>query len=226
MKQATKFLMSSTVVAVALAAGAVALFGQWADYPTTGPRTSDGKVDLKAPPPRTAEGKIDFTGLWEPARGGPGRGAGQAKGQAKGAPAVSPSPAPPPSPSPSPEFCRCGLRNYGCKTRECIARCAPQCSFVSDENNGTSSIIISSNTAPLSIIIHFQVEDAGTISIKIYDVAGRLIKTLAADKMDQGSHEVEWNEQDEEGNLVDAGIYILQLDTPNKSETKKIAMIN
>ena len=71
MKQATKFLMSSTVVAVALAAGAVALFGQWADYPTTGPRTSDGKVDLKAPPPRTAEGKIDFTGLWEPARGKP-----------------------------------------------------------------------------------------------------------------------------------------------------------
>ena len=144
---------------------------------------------------------------------------------------VSPAPpslslASPPSPSPSPEFCRCGLRNYGCKTRECIARCAPQCSFVSDENNGTSSIIISSNTAPLSIIIHFQVEDAGTISIKIYDVAGRLIKTLAADKMDQGSHEVEWNEQDEEGNLVDAGIYILQLDTPNKSETKKIAMIN
>jgi hypothetical protein len=72
--------MNSAVVAAALASCAAGLFGQWADYPTAGPRTKEGKIDLTAPPPRTADGKIDFTGLWEPARG-PGRGAAQAKGK-------------------------------------------------------------------------------------------------------------------------------------------------
>jgi hypothetical protein len=83
-----------------MAAGAVALVAQWPDYPTTGPRTPDGKVDLKAAPPRTPDGKIDFTGLWEQAKG-PGRGGTPAKGgtQAK-TEAVSQSPAPPPPPTP------------------------------------------------------------------------------------------------------------------------------
>jgi hypothetical protein len=75
----TRLWTSSVLAAVALAAGSAALFAQWPDYPTAGPRTSDGKVDLAAPPPRTADGKLDFTGLWEPARG-PGRGGAQAKG--------------------------------------------------------------------------------------------------------------------------------------------------
>ena len=98
MRQHTKLLMSSAVVAVALASGAAVLFAQWADYPTQGPRTKDGKIDFAAPPPRTADGKIDFSGLWEPARGGgPGRGAGQGKGQAKGGPAAGTPAAPPPA---------------------------------------------------------------------------------------------------------------------------------
>ena len=66
-------LMNFAVAIAAVAAGAVALLAQWPDYPTAGPRTPDGKIDLKAPPPRTADGKPDFSGLWEPA-GGRGKG--------------------------------------------------------------------------------------------------------------------------------------------------------
>jgi hypothetical protein len=90
MRQQTRFLTSSAVVAVAVATGAATLFAQWPDYPTPGPRTSDGKVDLTAPPPRTADGKLDFTGLWEPARV-PGRGGAQGKGTP---PPVAPAAAP------------------------------------------------------------------------------------------------------------------------------------
>jgi hypothetical protein len=65
---------------LALATGTTAMLAQWPDYPTPGPRTKEGKVDLAAPPPRTADGKPDFSGLWEPARGAGGcggRGGGQ-----------------------------------------------------------------------------------------------------------------------------------------------------
>jgi hypothetical protein len=65
---------------LALAVGTPAIFAQWPDYPTPGPRTKEGKIDLAAPPPRTADGKPDFSGLWEPARGAGGR-AGRGGGQ-------------------------------------------------------------------------------------------------------------------------------------------------
>jgi len=61
--------MNLAVVAAALGAGAVAVFAQWPDFPTSGPRTPEGKIDFKGPAPRTATGKPDFSGLWEPAAG-------------------------------------------------------------------------------------------------------------------------------------------------------------
>ncbi len=76
-----KLFTIPAALVVAIAIGAPALFAQWPDYPTPGPRTKDGKIDLAAPPPRTADGKPDFSGLWEPARGaGSGRG-GRGGGQ-------------------------------------------------------------------------------------------------------------------------------------------------
>ena len=100
------------------------------------------------------------------------------------------------------------------------------CGFLSDENIGSPLIAISSNSVPQLININFQVEDCGNISLKIYDVVGRLIKTLGDEKMQQGDHQIEWNTKDEEGNAISAGIYILQLDTGNRSETKKVSVIN
>jgi hypothetical protein len=49
-----------------IAAGPIAVFAQWADYPTSGvPRTPNGKPNLTAAAPRTPDGKPDFTGIWE-----------------------------------------------------------------------------------------------------------------------------------------------------------------
>jgi hypothetical protein len=67
-------LKTPAALLLALATFATTLFAQWPDYPTPGPRTKEGKIDLAAPPPRTADGKPDFSGLWEPARGPGGRG--------------------------------------------------------------------------------------------------------------------------------------------------------
>ena len=59
--------ISAALLAV-LATGTIPICAQWPDYPTPGPRSKDGKIDMAGAPPRTADGKIDFSGLWEPAR--------------------------------------------------------------------------------------------------------------------------------------------------------------
>jgi hypothetical protein len=69
-----RILKAATTVLAGLAISPSAIFAQWPEYPTPGPRTKDGKIDLAAAPPRTADGKPDFSGLWEPARGQGGRG--------------------------------------------------------------------------------------------------------------------------------------------------------
>ena len=59
------------VVCVALIAiiWASPLSAQWPKYAVPGPKTADGKVDLKAPAPRTADGKPDLSGVWETNQG-------------------------------------------------------------------------------------------------------------------------------------------------------------
>jgi hypothetical protein len=84
--------ISAACVAAAVALGAIAVFAQWPSYPSDGPRTPDGKIDMSAPTPRTPDGKPDFTGIWNLAPG-PGRGRG-GKGKGK---EVPPPPPPPPS---------------------------------------------------------------------------------------------------------------------------------
>lgn len=72
---------------------------------------------------------------------------------------------------------------------------------------------------------NFQLPGKGAVSIKLYDMTGRLIKTIAHGKMSEDYHEVEWDNKDESGKAVPAGIYVLQLFTNGKSETKKLSIM-
>jgi|HubBroStandDraft_6_1064221.scaffolds.fasta_scaffold402366_1 hypothetical protein len=67
MDRKVRIFKVSTVVTAALLSGTLAIFAQWPEYSTPGPKTKDGKIDLAGAPPKTADGKPDFSGLWEPA---------------------------------------------------------------------------------------------------------------------------------------------------------------
>src|SRR5215213_10308305 len=81
---------------------------------------------------------------------------------------------------------------------------------VAKESNTTSSDLFSTSVIN-SASINVALDKSQTVSLKIYDITGRLIKTLADSKKLQGEHQIEWNARDESGNAVPAGIYFLRM---------------
>lgn len=91
--------------------------------------------------------------------------------------------------------------------------------------NNTPALSAYPNPVLSSANISFFLPQSQKVSIQIFDMNGRLIKTLANEQMQQGAHLLTWNARDEKGNAVNAGIYILKLNTGNYDETKKISVI-
>ncbi len=81
-----------------------------------------------------------------------------------------------------------------------------------------------------STVIAYQVpsntQKFATISLKVYDLMGRLVKTLVSENKEAGSYTVEWNGTDKSGNRVAYGIYFYSLEVDNFKTTKKFTILN
>jgi hypothetical protein len=87
------------------------------------------------------------------------------------------------------------------------------------------SITISPNSFQHLTRISFSLPQPGKTSVVIYDLTGRAIKILADGMMSEGNHQLEWNANDESGNTVSGGIYILQLQSADFSQTEKLMVM-
>jgi hypothetical protein len=74
-------------------------------------------------------------------------------------------------------------------------------------------------------VIPFALPESANISIVIYDVTGRQIKSLASGNYGQGVHSINWNAQDDNGNKVASGIYYYRLDA-KVTDGKAFTQIN
>jgi uncharacterized membrane protein len=52
---------------------------------------------------------------------------------------------------------------------------------------------------------------AGTVTLEVYDAAGRLVRSLHRGHLASGSHEFRWNGSDDQGRSVPSGVYLARL---------------
>jgi hypothetical protein len=71
-----------------------------------------------------------------------------------------------------------------------------------------------------STIISFRIAETGFTSLKVYDVLGNEIVTLANEEKPAGEYEVEFN-----ANRLTSGIYFYQLKAGSFIETKKMVLL-
>ena len=63
------------------------------------------------------------------------------------------------------------------------------------------------------------------VELKVYDVTGRLVKTLANRDFEAGSHDLFWDGTNDEGALVSRGVYFYQVRTPSFVSQKKLVVL-
>jgi hypothetical protein len=64
--------------------------------------------------------------------------------------------------------------------------------------------------------IHFTLSAPGSVRLHVYDVSGRLVKTLADEAMGSGLHAVAWDGTSRSGSKVSSGVYFYVLQTPER----------
>jgi hypothetical protein len=76
-----------------------------------------------------------------------------------------------------------------------------------------------------SATISYAVGTAVITSIRIYDLAGRTVRTLVNNcYCEPGRYGAVWNRQDDKGRLLPEGVYFLRLDSPGYKQTRKVVI--
>jgi hypothetical protein len=74
-------------------------------------------------------------------------------------------------------------------------------------------------------VIEFALPTTGEISLRIYNVAGQLVRTLVSGTTPAGYYQVRWDGRDANGSNVSSGVYFYKIDTKNFSETRKMLLV-
>ena len=73
--------------------------------------------------------------------------------------------------------------------------------------------------------IQFLIINSGFVSLNIYDILGRKVRTLVSENLSSGYKSVIWDGKNEEGKEVASGIYFYQLKMGDFSEPKKMLLL-
>jgi FlgD Ig-like domain len=73
--------------------------------------------------------------------------------------------------------------------------------------------------------IAFSIKARGHVGLSIYDVGGRLVRTLANETRAAGAYQLTWDGRDARGQAVASGVYFYRLVAPEFTKTRKMVLL-
>jgi hypothetical protein len=73
--------------------------------------------------------------------------------------------------------------------------------------------------------IRYTLPKASNVKLSVYDIMGRLVRTLVDQNMDAGAHRMMWNGRDNNGQTVSSGVYFYHIQADGFMATKKMVMM-
>jgi hypothetical protein len=81
------------------------------------------------------------------------------------------------------------------------------------------------NPSNPSATIEYEIPSPCRAVVKIFDLQGRLVRTLVDENQDIGRHEAVWNGRNQNGTRVASGIYLVKMDAKDFSDTRKVTLL-
>ncbi len=100
-------------------------------------------------------------------------------------------------------------------------------SAVAEEIPAPAKDVLSAYPNPFNpaTMVAFTLEKPGTVSLEIYDPAGRLVRTLFNGHREAGHHELIWNGKDGHGLQPGSGVYLIRLVTPQQTISRSVLLL-
>jgi hypothetical protein len=76
-----------------------------------------------------------------------------------------------------------------------------------------------------STSLAFDLPKSGRVSIAVYDVAGRLVRTIVSESRAAGWHSATWDGRSRAGTEAPAGVYFARLDREGEVLTRRIVLV-
>jgi hypothetical protein len=73
--------------------------------------------------------------------------------------------------------------------------------------------------------IDYSLRDRSQVTLKIYNVAGQLIRTLVNDAKTAGAHTISWDGRNNAGQTVSSGVYFYRLQAKEFVQTRKMVLL-
>jgi hypothetical protein len=103
----------------------------------------------------------------------------------------------------------------------------PEEVYVADNGKPIQFITATSFPNPFNpfVTIQFELPKSGKASIKIYNITGQLVSTIADRSFNAGSNKVQWNSRTDLGNECSSGLYFYRIDSGKTSATGKMILL-
>jgi hypothetical protein len=74
--------------------------------------------------------------------------------------------------------------------------------------------------------IRYSIRESGWVNLSVFDVAGRLVRTLVDERQSPSSDlSVDWDGRDSNGQAVASGVYFYRLTAPGFTKTRKMVLL-
>jgi hypothetical protein len=96
-----------------------------------------------------------------------------------------------------------------------------------DEELPTRAVLRGISPNPFNPVtsVSYGLPSRGHVAIRVYDVQGRLVRTLVDGEQDGGYHTAVWNGRDDSGADVSSGVYFCRMEAESFSASAKMVLL-
>jgi hypothetical protein len=73
--------------------------------------------------------------------------------------------------------------------------------------------------------ISYALPEAGPVAVRVFDIAGRLVKVLVNESQAAGTHTLRWDGSTQAGSRAAAGVYFYRVETPKETWSDKLILV-